>query len=215
MEKLEETSFRCSIPRTKLFINDIEAVIAKLRRFDLEVEITDSDNKYDSLEDIIEHKGKNPKEISLRGKSKGSSFDLLYLRISDRSSLLIINGKPELVSLGYELEKFLKDRQTNWLYSVFNSYYSKINIILNLVLLFGFWLYSRYTETEFNYQLITPIIGFWLLILLYSELNPMTNSNIELVKKHELSIYQRNKDKILIGIILALLTAFIALIFKK
>lgn len=215
MEKIQETNFKKSILRTKLFIEDIEEIITKMKSNNLDVEITDSENKYDSLQDLIEHKGKNPKLIRLTGKRKELTFDFLNIRISDIGSHIYINGKPDLISLGYELESFLKNRKRKWYHSFFNSDNAKYNLILNSVLLLVFWLYSNFKGAKFNSQLWLFILVFWVAVFLYSELNPMTNSNIELVKKHELSFYKRNKDKILIGVSMALLGSLITLLIKS
>jgi hypothetical protein len=143
------------------------------------------------------------------------SFEICHLRISDVGSYITVYGKPELISLGRELEKILKDRQRKWYFSFFNSFNSKNNLIVITILSIGFWIYSKYKETDFNFRIWVSLFVFWLLILLYSELNPITNSKIELVKKHEISFYQRNKDKILIGIVMAILGALITLFIKK
>jgi hypothetical protein len=70
LEKIQKPFFGSTVWRTKLFLEDIELIIWKMKTFDLEVEITDSENKYNSLEDMIENKKKILKKFYCKEREK-------------------------------------------------------------------------------------------------------------------------------------------------
>lgn len=218
MEKKQPTDFSTSIFRTKLFRDDLEELIEKIKSRNFDIKLSDKDNYYDSIEDIIQHKGNNPNEIIINGRIK-DSFDRCYIRITNFSTYISIDAKTELLSLGYELKEFFKARKRKWYNSYFNALNAKWNIAFNIVVAIVFWFYyyffSNLKVEISNFKIFIYLILAWLIIWLYSELNPMTNSKIELERKHQTHLYEKNKEKIIIGIIMAIVGSLITLLIKN
>lgn len=202
MKKVENSTLTDSIPRTKLYLDDVEYVLSKLSSLNLNIEISDDDNVYDSLEELIQTKGLNPKLIKIFGKQKEQLFGFILIRLSNLASTVHVQNDEKLLKIGYEIEKYLTSRKRKKIYAFFNSQNAKLNIVINSVLAVGVYIYSTYVrKTAFNYIVWICIVLLWIFIFFLSELNPDSNTKIELDRKHNLNFYEKNKDKIILALL--------------
>jgi len=212
MKKIETTTITTYIGKTKLYLDDVEYVMSKLRSLDLNVEISDADNVYDSLEELRSIKGINLKLINFIGKPKDLSFGFILIRLSDQGSAVHVERSEKLLGIAYEIEKFLKTRRRKMIYAFFNSQNAKANIMVNIILALAIYFYSITQKLPFNYFVWVSIIMLWVFIFFLCELNSDCNSKIELDRKHNLKFYEKNKEKILLASIGAVIGAVITLL---
>lgn len=202
MIKKEKKYFNATINYTKLYLEDIENIISKIENENIKIEISDNENVYESIAELKSIKGNNPKLIKIEGTLKSGFLEYINVRITEFSSTIYVHHSETLLKPAYEIEKLLISKKRKLIYSYFNSYNAKINVIFNLVIsTILFLVYTFITKKDFNYTIWFFIILLWVLIFFISELNPNSNTKIELERKHELNFYEKNKDKILFGIV--------------
>ena len=213
MEKLQEDSFDSSIGYIKAFRDDVELILSMLKEAGVDnVEITDDEYKYDSLDDLIENRGKYPDRICIKGKridSAGNSSSLL-INLKAGYISITIRGDRDIIALGYLFESIFKKRRLKWynLY-IFSTRNALINIFLLIFLIAGLWLHSERNNLQFSFNHYLWPIVFWMVVILYSESNPLTKPRIELIKRHESSFYNNNKNKIIVTIIVGIILAIV------
>ncbi|RLA25383.1 MAG: hypothetical protein DRR11_20860 [Gammaproteobacteria bacterium] len=70
---------------------------------------------------------------------------------------------------------------------------------------------SIYNKIKVDYLGIILWFIPFIFIYIIPELNPDSNTKIELDRKHNLNFYQKNKDKILLGSLMAIIGSLITL----
>jgi hypothetical protein len=203
LEKKKQTNFKSTIRDIKLFLDDIEGIMSVMKSNGMDVEISDSENKYDSIQDLITHKGENPVEIILEGKQQGSSFGQCSVFLKGYA-LILIEGSSNFISCGYELENLLNKKKRKWYQPVFDALHAKVSFLGLMIFLCVYWYCLEYHDATFSDIWVASLSGLIIppvILFAYSELNPMGNRKIELIRKHEISFYKRNKDKIWLAII--------------
>ncbi|MBS7230355.1 hypothetical protein KHA90_04905 [Flavobacterium psychroterrae] len=209
MIKKENKYFNTTINSTKLYLEDIENIISKIENENIILEISDNENVYESIAELRSITGTNPKTIKILGTLTSSFLEYITIRITESSSTIYVHNSDTLLKPAYEIENLLISKKRKLIYSYFNSYNAKINLLCTLLIGFVVFLVCTFiTKENFNYTIWVSIILLWTLIFLISELNPNSNTKIELERKHELNFYEKNKDKILFGIV----TTFIGII---
>lgn len=202
MIRKENKYFNSTINSTKLYLEDIESIISKIENENIKIEISDNENVYESISELKSIKGNNPKLIKIEGTLKNTFLEYINVRITEFSSTIYVHNSESLLKNAYEIEQILISKKRKLIYSFFNSYNAKINIIFNLVISSILYLvYTLFFKKDFNYTIWIYIILIWVLIFFISELNPNSNTKIELERKHDLNFYEKNKDKILFGIV--------------
>jgi len=214
-EKLSST-----ISSTKMYLDDIEFIIAKFESSGLSIEISDDVNIYESIEELGKIKDKNPKEIKIIGKRKEVFTEFIMVILTQNTSSVYVNHSTDLMKIGYEVEKLYTARKRKKIYTFFNSWTSKLNILFNSVFCILFYIYYKIMgKTDYSFAAWLYLIGFWVIIYIISEINPDSNTKIELERKHNLSFYSKNKEKIFFGIIMTIigsaLTLIITTLIKK
>lgn len=213
MKKKESSNYRSYINKTKFYLEDLEEIIELLKEDNLEIQISDAENIYESLAELKEIKGKSINEININARDK--NFNQVDLSLKNGRTSLLIFGHDKLGSIGYKLDKAIHKRKKSWYNSFFSSSNARLNIIIIFLVMITFRAYAFYKEESFSFKPWILFIGMWTIIWIYGEFNPATSENIELERKHETNLYQRNKDKILIGLIMAAIGAIITLAITR
>lgn len=212
-EKKPQTSNTATVKNTKYYLDDLQGLLALLNDHELKIELSDSDNIYDSLEDLQKHKGNNPKELNITGRTKG--FNSIHIWMKNGGTTIYCTNDQELINLTYAIEKYATERKQKWYETSFSAANAKVNIVFMLIIAVALWVYSNYKGEIFSYKFWLYIIGFWMLVWVYGEMNSATNSRMELERKHETSFYNKNKDKIFFGILMAIIGSIITLIISS
>lgn len=209
----QEKNLITTISSTKLYLDDIELIMAKFEMYHLSIEISDDENIYDSIEELVKIKGKNPKTIKILGRVKDVPSEFIQVILTQNTSSVATRNSNDLLKIGYEIEKLYNERKRKKIYVFFNSLNAKLNVLTNSVFAIAFYLYYNLNgKTNESYVAWLSFIVFWVVIYILSELNPDSNTKIELERKHNLSFYSKNKEKILFGIIMTIIGASITLV---
>ncbi|WP_147320734.1 hypothetical protein [Hymenobacter lapidiphilus] len=164
---------------------------------------------------MISIKGKNPTSIEIIGsKYEGASdYTRISVSISNLRSHIYASVQEKALKIGYDIEKLLLIRKRKRIYNIFNSSFSKINIVIqSFLMLADYSLSLLYKNYKFNLLPWFFIITFWVIAFLISDINPDSNTKIELSRKHEINFYDNNKDKIILSLISMVFGALITLI---
>lgn len=214
MKKKHEEYFNSAIPQTKIYLDDIEDILEILKENDINVEISDDDNIYDSIDELVVVKGKNPKKIKLHGrKEEKPFFEWINIELTRTGSTIYVNHSRNLLLPAHEIEKLLMTRKRKQIYSVVNTRFAKGQIKSNSLVALAFVLLSSGYEKFFYPGM--AFAGFaliWAVVFIIAELNPDSNTEIELERRHNRGIYTRNKDKIIVGVLMALVGAGLTLL---
>lgn len=215
MNRKKEKYFNSNIPGVKLYLDDIEHIIDILKIENTTIEISDEENIYESIDELRKIKGNNPKLIKIEGKLQNELFEYISVRISEYSFIVYVHHSETFLKPAYEIERFVKTKKRAAIFSFFNSRNSKTNIILNICLALGFYLtYAFIYKKDYSIKILLYFILFWCIVFLLSELNPNSNTKIELKRRHESNFWEVNKEKILLIIITATLSALTTLLIR-
>lgn len=215
MIRKKEKHFNSVIPSVKIYLDDIEFIIDILNSENTIIEISDEENTYETIEELRKIKGNNPKSFKIEGKLQDGLFEYISISLSAYSLRIYVHHSEKFLKTAFEVERFAKTKKRPAIYSFFNSRNSKINIVINIILAFGFYLtYAFIFEKDFSIKIWLYLITFWCFIFILSELNPNSNTKIELKRRHESNFWEVNKDKILLVIITAIITALISFLTR-
>ena len=118
------------VPSVKLWLEDVESVMMILQEHSNEVEVSDRDNNYDSLQDLIEKKGTRPRSLEITSHTP----DIL-LRFDRRemiplaTSLYASAGSSEGEGSYLKIRALLLDRK-RWLAPLFPFW---LGVILGVI----------------------------------------------------------------------------------
>lgn len=210
MLRKKEKNYNSNITNVKLYLDDIEHIIEILKAENTIIAISDEENIYDSIDELRKIKGKHPNIIKIEGKLVDEPFEFTSIRLSEYSLTIFVHHSDTFLKLAYEIERYVKSKKRLTIYSFLNSRNAKINIVLSIVLALCFYLiYALYYQKEYSITIWIYTISFWGIIFLFCELNPNSNTKIELKRRHESNFWEVNKDKILLIIITATITAVV------
>lgn len=212
MKPIEKNEFSSSVYGVKLYRDDIELIISKIESKS-NFNISDEDNIYQNVEELIKYKGYNPKIIKL---ASTENFNYIFIRITDNIASITCRGEAFLRD-AYEIEKlFLKRKKNPIITYFFNQRNAKFNLLILTIIISIYYSYQLlYLKQKFEYKNNFIGIGFWLIVLLITLLNQNFNEKIELKRKHESSFWNKNKDAILVAILSAIFGGIITYIIQK
>ena len=168
---------------------------------------------HSSLEELKEVKGQNPELRKINGKFEDFSLEYISVRITEYSTSIYVHNSERLLKIAYEIERLMISRKRKKIYSWLNSRIAKINIILNLILLFSSYIYFEFLiKKPHNFSFWFYLILFWSIIFIISVLNPQSNTKIELERKHQLDFFKKNRERILLILITAIITTIVGII---
>ena len=214
MKSLEPKSQGDRIYGIKLFRDDLDAIMDKLKEKLKDLTISDKSYSYESLDELAHSKGSKPPLLSLSSYSQ----DMGSVSLDFAKSYVFVYASPGPVaqSLWYELKAYLLAK-VPWHYRVLNP-----------------WIWG--TAFFFTSSIGSAIIGrmpsgsqlptwtMWLLLILLlawllSLLNRRLAYGVRLVRRHEAGFLKRNSDQILVAIVSSivgvLLTLAVQWLIKK
>ncbi|MBI1767859.1 MAG: hypothetical protein HYR67_05770 [Bacteroidetes bacterium] len=224
MKQKDKTEFSESIEGIQLFRDDIEHIISRLTKHDFKIEIQDSDIIYDNLDEILKLKGPNPKKLYIRGTPSvpeeklknqpneiGDILKWTSIDIKGNHVHIFSRGSEKIYTFGFELKDFLKTK-VKWHYKVFNPLYIfYLSLICIAVCSFNI---DKKTDT-IRYSWLIWMTGTVVIINIASLINRFVWPGIILTRKHEYGFWNRNKDKILVGIITGLASLIAGIIIGR
>lgn len=211
----KSTSYSSSIQGAKIFREEIDYIISRCSQKGIDVVISDDENVFDSIDELITMKGLRPNKVQLSGKLNGSLFDSINIDFSTAFISIRTFGTDDLVSFGYELNSYLVKR--------IPSYY---NLSQHPSIGFMIWFLSAFCiggAPQLKETLIFKLIVFITILLfifwLITYLDKKQNHKINLIRMHEHGFIKRNSDKILMMLLSALvgsiLTLFVSWLISK
>lgn len=210
MKKREQKQILSSIRHIKLYREDIEKIISFLTIEGVNLEISDNENVYESLDELQNLKGDNPNLVVLTATLEKLSFDLLTVRLSQFGVYIFMQHSEVLEMPTYQIERFVNGKKKSQISRFINSRIAIYGLSLSTLLAFVHYLQSMGASSDdFNMNSFIGLFSFWGVLLIYTELNPDTNTKIELIRRHEKNFYNKNKDKILLMLITNVLTGVV------
>lgn len=213
MKPIEKNEFSSSILGVKLYLDDIELIISKIQNLSDNFQISDDDNIYQSIEELREFKGDNPRKIKIENRKE---FSYIFIGISDDIANVTCSGELFLKE-AYEIEKiFIERKKSPTITYFFNPINARNNLIVVTLLLATYYAYKTfYLKQITDFKGVTWVLVIWGTIFLVTLLNPNFNRKIELKRRHETGFWKKNQDNILTAIISIILTAIISYLIQK
>lgn len=211
MKKKRESHF-IVVPSVKLWLDDVKSIISILQQYSNRIEVSDRENEYESIEDLIAEKGTHPKSLEIVSYSPHVSlrFDRKEFPVGTR--LYAAAGSPEGEASFLKIRELLLNRK-RWANYVFHIWLASILIILLVMIprdairaLFP----DRTTRLAF---VIIPIFGYTTISAL---LRLGSFYSITLSQRHEHeSFFKRNGERILFLIIGAMIVVFVEWLARR
>jgi hypothetical protein len=133
--------------------------------------------------------------------------------MSRAGSTIYVNHSKNLLLPAHAIEKIFIQSKRKPIYSVVNAKFAKAQIKTSFVVGVVLFLFSSEFEGLKNASIVMGCIALaWCSVYVFSELNPDTNTDIELKRRHNKGFYKRNKDKIIVGVLMAIVGASLALL---
>lgn len=189
----------------RIYRDDIEEITQKMSQYFKHAIITDSTYQYDSIDDLVKHRGINPTNIEIEGSLENRNETISIKFEGETASLFYfkhdIRVESKTTALWYTLRDLIKARK-RWDYRVTNPW---------------LWGSATFIAAYFDSGLLRAInvvqIPSWVhitvicLFLLWgiSLAHRKLNFGLILRRKHERWFFQRNVDQIWLLIVGALL----------
>ncbi|MDI5950438.1 hypothetical protein [Flavobacterium yafengii] len=199
----------------KLFREDFENILSLAEKTLQQVEIHDSTNMYENLDEVITHKGQNPKEISITGRNRDFSLEYFSFDVKNDYVSIYSRGSEKMYSFGLEIAELIKNKEDKYYTTLkpHNLLYITFLASTSLILFI-----DKETKTLSQPWLLW-FVGVLGLLTLFSYFYKYLWVGLTLVKRHEYGFWNRNKDKIILalfGIIAgSIITLLIQLISSK
>ncbi|NOT05567.1 MAG: hypothetical protein HOP27_13305 [Anaerolineales bacterium] len=187
----------------KLYLDDLEKIVSILRTESAEVSIETREYKYESLEELA----RNRKDTIYELKLKSRYVTLTFTEYS--AELYILNDEDKLRGIFEKIKEIVVKRERNYRKIVSTSW-SWVFWILGAILFIGKFLPSSINNSLALIFLIPAlVINIWL----YLEQNKYS---IIILSYHtdQSSFWKQNRNNILMLIIGAGVTAFVATLFE-
>lgn len=124
------TDYIKRIEGVKLYREDIEVLLLRIEKMLSKVEIHDSKNVYDNIDEVISHQGQNPKEISITARNKDLSLEYFSLDFKKDYVTIHSRGSEKMYSFGLEIGELIKNKEDKY-YRIINP--NRLLYILFLV----------------------------------------------------------------------------------
>jgi len=202
MKKVRELP-RGDYRKPKLYVDDLEDIINIFERTCNDIEISCGDYKYDSLDELLEHRDGSIDSLTIYGQRP-----YLYLSISKTYNNLSANREyPEATTAFYEIDAIMRacERPKNFL--------DKISWVFWILAIPMLWIMYRPvlegTPRQWWLYYVLPVFFVWSLYVAWER--SYVNTIILLNRKDEVkSFFQRNKDSLMgnliVGVVVAVLS---------
>jgi len=188
-----------AIPSALLDRADLEEILQLFNSIAENVKISDDEFEYDSIAELESKRGQTIRRLTI--ESESPSFSLTITKADTQLSRK--GGATSVLAPYTQIRDLLKQRRRLFFHSFFNPFSALIILFGTIVVIVFFGAHMPvFMAFPLALVLVTPII-----------LAPMHMSGaftkILLVNRHEQqSFWTRNKDKIFLAIIVALITLF-------
>ncbi len=214
--------FKSSISSTRIFLDDIEEIHSLLERTCEQVQVSDGDYVYDSFKELKKkYMDRKLRSLTLNGDSPHIflSFDrsISWNHIFKGFSFLETFGDRNAQGAYCLIKEILKERQ-KW-YSYLFLFRLAIALTLLTIVSGMLWIVNPANVPEYLVPLPRVIFSIFFLIIFYSSLSALNSKGFFYTiclyerHKHE-SFIRRNKDRIIVGVIVASIGALITWIFS-
>lgn len=200
MRKKTEEQFIEIIRGVRLYRDDIEYILDRFQKKSLSAKITDSTSIYESIDEVIKYKGNNPVELFIEG-TDNKKQELVNIKIEKAKVTIFSMGSESMFTFGFEMKDFIS---------------SKI-ILFFKIPLFIIWILAMISLTfwaglqkSWLIWLCISLLVIWIL----AHIHRITYNGLTLSRKHEYGFWKRNKDKIILGIITAILGSLVTLLIQ-
>lgn len=199
----------------KLFREDFENILSLAKKTLQQVEIHDSTNMYENLDEVITHKGQNPKEISITGRNRDFSLEYFSFDVKNDYASIYSRGSEKMYSFGLEIAELIKKKEDKYYTTLkpHNLLYITFLASTSLILFI-----DKETKTLSQPWLLW-FVGVLGLLTLFSYFYQYLWVGLTLVRRHKYGFWNRNKDKIILalfGIIAgSIITLLIQLVSSK
>lgn len=179
----------------KLYMDDIDEIVSKIQHICSELEFSDKDYEYDSLEELIKHSGDKLRELSIIGREPYISLDITKYNIG----LYTAGESDEAVCLFYFFKDFLRNK-SKWYWKFLKPFVWGNMLIPATFIFLAAWFANGISSGVARVAFVVLSIIFLLFIL--SILKYLEGSTIYLKKRYKvISFLERNRDNIVMAII--------------
>jgi ABC-type bacteriocin/lantibiotic exporter with double-glycine peptidase domain len=198
-----------TISGIRIFRDDIDELLQWFQNKSLVTKIHDSSSVYENIEEVINFKGNNPKQLALEGESE-SKWESVTISIEKEKVSISSTGSEAMYAFGFELKDYFLNR-VPWHYKVFNPWIFFILIPVSTAIL---QIFIDDKTKNLRYPWLWWIFVTVTLFLIISIVNRYFGFGLTLTRKHEYGFWKRNKDKILLTILGALIGSALTLFFQ-
>lgn len=204
------TDYSIRIEGVKLFREDIEMIHSRIGKTLEKVEIHDSNNMYDNIDELILHQGQNPREICISARNKDLSFEYFSLNFKKDYVTVYSRGSEKMYLFGLEIGELIKNKVDKY-YRILNP--NSLLFISFLVTIWTTFFIDIKTETLSQPWLLW-LICILAIITIISYFYRYLWIGLSLVRKYEYGFWNRNKDKIILSILGLILGSIITILFQ-
>lgn len=211
MKAVQSSSKDARILPVKLFRNDLDEILSKMRSICSEIKLFDDKHQFDSLDDIKNNLGMTIRKLSIQGQNPSIRID--FGDLFGEVSLSVYSNDASAIALFYELRDFLMQRRL-WVSKINYGYmWNFIAVVIGLTpLAFIF-------KTQIsNYPVIVSLLLATLVItVIFILLNliKQKGSLLYLEPRHNVDFWKVNKDKIVVAFVTAIVSAIVTLLIQS
>jgi hypothetical protein len=197
MKKIEKNSVDVNLEGIRLFRDDLEEIMQSMNGFSTDIVISDDYNRYDSFDELLQHRGVRPLTLRL-SCSKSDTYQSISLSIKKNTVSLHSYGGAEAHAMIYELQDYIKNKIPK-LYRFINPF---VWYFIFLLVFFLSIIISPKLSSLLSIKnpINAVLIGF-LVVFLGSIAYRRLSLGVFLTKRHSGNVIKRNKDKIILLII--------------
>jgi hypothetical protein len=214
MIKKHQTSYTSIIRGAQIFREELDYIYSRCSQKGIELKLSDDDNNYESIDELIKFKGSKPSKIDLNGKLAEVLMSSISITLKPATVIISTYGSEDLYAFGCELNDYFTKRVPNH-YKLFSPTILWV-IGWSLLLVWFNDASLRFGAMERKYLLIGAFLflSFWVASVVHRRLNFKVN----LIRKHEHGFLKRNSDAILlmiIGGVIGSLITYITTVLSK
>lgn len=201
-------------PAVALYRDDIESIITVIGAGGEKVSIADGDYEYESIDELITHRGTRPKRLKLSGVSF-SSVTVEVSRLNTMGCWLHASGEPTSEIAFFQLRELLDSRRTVLARLLIPKFWLGMTLVS-----LGAGMLSTQTNSEIRLTIdrlaVTTLLLSFALTMLSMFVSSGLFSTVNLARRHEATTFwSRNGEKLLIAVVAALFGGLIKYLFDR
>ncbi len=210
MKAVQKTSKDARIQPVKLFRDELDEILSKMRSICSEIELFDDKHQFESLDDIKKNLGMTIRKLSIQGKNPSIRID--FGDMFGEVSLSVYSNEAAAIALFYELRDFLMQKRLFVSKINYSYVWNLIGVVIGLtpsVLIFKTQI-SNYPVIV--YLLLAMLVMTVILIML--NLIKQKGSLLYLEPRHNVDFWKVNKDKIIVALVTAIFSSIVTLLIQ-